>query len=138
VAQHLKSLFNSSPELHSILDKARILSALQQHFVSVAPQLAEASVVIGLQFGTLSIASTNATIAAKLRQLAPEIVTNLQNRECEVSGIRVKVQVAYNRAPPKAMQRKLGNSARNALHELGTTLKSDSPLKIAVENMAKK
>ena len=120
------------------MDKARILSALQQHFVSVAPQLAEVSVVIGLQFGTLSIASTNATIAAKLRQLAPEIAANLQNRGCEVSGIRVKVQVAYSRTPPKAMLRKLGNSARNALHELGTTLKSDSPLKIAVEIMAKK
>jgi hypothetical protein len=139
VIRHLKSLLGSTPEFHSILDKAQTLSALQQHFIAVAPPyLAEASMVIGLQFGTLSIASANATVAAKLRQLAPELTALLKNRGCEVSGIRVKVQVSYRYTPPKAAQRKLGKSAQHALQELSATLEKDSPLRIAVENMTKK
>ncbi len=137
--RHLKSLLGSTPEFHLILAKAQTLSALQQHFIAVAPpHLAEVCRVIGLQFGTLSVACTNATIAAKLRQLTPELTTLLKNRGCEVSGIRVKVQVSYSRAAPKVVQRKLGKSAQHALHELSATLENDSPLKIAVERMAKK
>ena len=104
----------------------------------VAPaHFAQSSQVLSLQSGTLSIAVSNATIAAKLRQLAPELVVMLQNRGCEVSGIRIKVQVAVNRSQPKSASRKLSKTAQNALNELKQSL-SDSPLKLALEKMAKR
>jgi len=139
VAQHLKKLLNENQELLPLLAKAQALSALQRHFISVAPpHLAQSSQVqvLGLQLGTLSIAVANAAVAAKLRQLAPELAIMMQSRGCEVSGIRVKVQVSFNRLQPKPAPHKLSKTAQNALNELSLKLK-DSPLKFALEKMAK-
>jgi len=138
VAQHLKTLLNGNQELRPLLAKAQALSALQHHFISVAPpHLAQSSQVqvLGLQLGTLSIAVANATVAAKLRQLAPELTNMMQNRGCEVSGIRVKVQVSFDRLQPKPAPHKLSKTAQNALNELSLSL-NDSPLKLALEKMA--
>ncbi len=138
MAQHLKTLLNGNQELRPLLAKAQALSALQHHFISVAPpHLAQSSQVqvLGLQLGTLSIAVANATVAAKLRQLAPELTIMMQNRGCEVSGIRVKVQVSFDRLQPKPAPHKLSKTAQNALNELSLSL-NDSPLKLALEKMA--
>jgi len=138
VAQHLKTLLNGNQELRPLLAKAQALSALQHHFISVAPpHLAQSSQVqvLGLQLGTLSIAVANATVAAKLRQLAPELTVMMQSRGCEVSGIRVKVQVSFDRLQPKPAPHKLSKTAQNALNELSLSL-NDSPLKLALEKMA--
>ncbi len=138
MAQHLKTLLNGNQELRPLLAKAQALSALQHHFISVAPpHLAQSSQVqvLGLQLGTLSIAVANATVAAKLRQLAPELTVMMQNRGCEVSGIRVKVQVSFDRLQPKPAPHKLSKTAQNALNELSLSL-NDSPLKLALEKMA--
>jgi hypothetical protein len=139
VAQHLKTLLNGNQELRPLLAKAQALSALQRHFISVAPpHLAQSSQVqaLGLQLGTLSIAVANATVAAKLRQLAPELAVMMRKRGCEISGIRVKVQVSFDRLQPKPAPHKLSKTAQNALNELSLSL-NDSPLKLALEKMAK-
>ena len=136
MAQLFKSLLTSNQELRPLLAKAQALSALHRHFTSIAPpHLAQSSQILGLQSGTLSVAVTNAAIAAKLRQLVPELVVMLQNRGCEVSGIRVKVQVSFSRSLPAANPRRLGKTARDALHELSQTLGS-SPLSVALNKMA--
>lgn len=93
--------------------------------------------VLGLNFGTLGIAVANPTVAAKLRHMAPELVVLLQNKGCEVSGIRVKVQVAYAPATPPQRPRELSKTARNALDALGSNL-DESPLKQALQRMARK
>lgn len=139
MAQHLKKLLNENQELLPLLAKAQALSALQRHFISVAPpHLAQSSQVqvLGLQLGTLSIAVANAAVAAKLRQLAPELVVLMQSRGCEVSGIRVKVQVSFDRLQPKPAPHKLSKTAQSALNELSQSL-NDSPLKLALEKMTK-
>jgi len=137
VAQRFKSLLSGNQELRPLLTKVQALSALHHHFIGVAPpHLAQSSQILGLQSGTLSVAVANAAIAAKLRQLVPELIVMLQNRGCEVSGIRVKVQVSFQRSPPAAIPRKLGKTARNALNELSQAL-GDSPLKIALKKLVK-
>ena len=123
-------------ELRSLLDTVQTLEELQRHFAHVAPpNFAQSSQVLGLRHGTLSIATTNGTLAAKLRQLAPEMVTKLQDRGCEVSGIRVKVQVSYAPIPPMHTPRLLTNTAKHQLHELSESL-GDSPLKQALEKFS--
>ncbi|MDO8208291.1 MAG: DUF721 domain-containing protein [Gallionella sp.] len=129
---------SGSSEMRSLLDTVQTLSALQRHFAQVAPPyFAQSSQVLGLRQGTLSIAVTNGTLAAKLRQLAPELVTRLQDRGCEVSGIRVKVQVSYAPVTPKRTPRILTNTAQHQLQALSQSL-GDSPLKLALEKFAKK
>ena len=138
MAKLLKTLLNGDQEFRPLLNKAQALTNLQQQFAAVAPPyLAQSSMVLGLQLGTLSIAVANPTVAAKLRQLAPELVVMLQNRGCEVSGIRVKVQVAYTRNPPKLVPRILTRTAQNALSELSENL-GESPLKHALQKMIQK
>ncbi len=138
MAQRFKSLLSGNQELRPLLIKAQALSVLHRHFTSVAPPyLAQSSQVLGLQSGTLSVAAANAAVAAKLRQLAPELAVLLQNRGCEVSGIRVKVQVSYNRSHPPSPPRKLGKSARNALDGLSQTL-GESPLRLALKKLLSK
>ncbi len=138
MTQHLKTLLSGNRELRPLLNKAQALTALQRHFISVAPpHLAQSSQVLGLQLGTLSVSVANATIAAKLRQLAPELVVLLQNSGCQVSGIRVKVQVSFASSRPKPAPRKLSKAAQSALNELSSGL-NDSPLKLALEKMAQK
>lgn len=138
MAQHLKTLLSGNQELRPLLAKAQALSDLQRHFISVAPaHLARSSQiqVLGLQLGTLSVAVANATVAAKLRQLAPELAILMQDKGCEVSGIRVKVQVSFDRLQPKPAPHKLSKTAQHALSELSNSL-NDSPLKTALEKMA--
>ena len=139
MAQPLKTLLNGNQELRPLLANVQALSALQRHFSSVAPShLAQPDQiqVLSLKLGTLSVAVANATAAAKLRQLAPELVVMMQDRGCEVSGIRVKVQVSYDRIQPKPAPHKLSKAAQNALTELSLNL-NDSPLKVALEKLAK-
>jgi hypothetical protein len=136
VAQQFKSLLSGDPELRPLLTKAQALLVLQRHFSDVTPaNLAQSSQVLALQSGVLSVAVANAAIAAKLRQLVPEIVVMLQNSGCEVNGIRVKVQVSFSSTKPESMPRKLDKTARRALNELSQSLK-DSPLKLALKKMA--
>ncbi len=125
------------PELRSLLNTYQALTELQQQFQRVVPAyFAEACQVTGLRNGTLSVAAANGTVAAKLRQLAPEIVTRLQDRGCEVSGIRVRVQVTYTVPKPKRAPRILSPKARDRLHELSEHL-PDSPLKQALEKFSR-
>ena len=134
--QQFKSLIVNDQELQPLLTKAQTLTALKNHLIGVAPpNLVQSVQVLSLQLGTLSIAAANATVAAKLRQLAPELIDKLQNRGCEVSGIRVKVQVSFDSMQPKPVPRKLGKTAQDALNKLGLSL-DDSPLKQAIEKMA--
>lgn len=96
--------------------------------MSVAPpHLAKSSLVLGLNSGILSIAVANATVAAKLRQHVPELVVMLQGRGCEVNGIRIKVQVSFDRSQPETPRHRLGKTARDAIDKLCQTL-GDSPL----------
>lgn len=139
MVQHLKSLLNNNQELRPLIAKAQALSALQRHFISVAPpHLVQSSQiqVLSLHLGTLSIAVANASVAAKLRQLAPELAVMMHGKGFEVSGIRVKVQVSFDRLQPKPAPHRLSKTAQKALHEFCQSL-DESPLKLALEKMAK-
>ncbi len=137
MSQPIKSLLNNNPELRAILNKAQTLTALHQQFSSVVPSyIALSTQILGLQFGTLSIAAANATLAAKLRQIAPDLVIQLQNKGCEVSIIRVKVQVSFDKPQPQITSHKLSRTAQNKLSDLSLKLE-DSPLKLALEKLAR-
>jgi hypothetical protein len=138
VSQRLKTILSGNQVLQSLLSNAQILSALQSHFTAIAPPALTQSVqILSLRLGTLSVAVANAAIAAKLRQLAPELVVLMQNRGCEVSGIRIKVQVSFDRLQPKPAPHKLSKSAKIAMKELSQNL-DDSSLKRALERLSQK
>jgi hypothetical protein len=136
VTQPLKNLLNNNAEFRSILAKAQTLLTLQQQFCAATPAyLAQAAQVLSLEFGILTLATGNAAVAAKLRQLAPEILEKLKNEGAHVSGIRVKVQVSYPAPQNRARARQLSPTAHDTLKQFGDSL-SDSPLKDALKKMS--
>jgi hypothetical protein len=83
----------------------------------------------------LTLAANNSAVAAKLRQMTPELLRQLQLRGCEVTGIQVKVQVT---SPPHAratVRVSVSAQGKQQLSELAATL-SDSPLKSALQRLA--
>jgi hypothetical protein len=138
VSQRLNSYFGASPELRQLSSKAGQLLSLQRHYEQIAPaSLMRCSRVLQLEHKILTLAANNGAVAAKLRQLAPELTSTLQNRGCEITGIQVKVQVTlpaaeYTLAPPT-----LSATGRNRLIELAVGL-PDSPLKSALQRLANK
>lgn len=93
-AQKIGTLLTASGDLATLSAKARRLSDLQQVFnQSAPPQLASASRVKNFRAGTLFLLVDNATVAAKLRQLVPRVLLNIQKTEAEVTGIQIQVQV---------------------------------------------
>lgn len=133
-----KTLLNDSAEFRAIIKRAQRLSEVQQQLNRVLPAAFAPMVqVLSLEFGTLTVATGNATVAAKLRQLAPTIVSDLKNSGCEISGIRVKVQVSYMTPAPQRLPRQLSRNAQTAIETLSDTL-TDSPLKNALKKVAAK
>jgi hypothetical protein len=135
VSKPLKALLKNHKELGLVLAQARALSDLQLHFTAVCPpDLAPSVQVLALRAGSIIVAASNSAIAAKLRQIAPELVPKLRNRGCEVSGIRVKVQVSFEPPPPEKTAHKLSVTAHRALQDLSSSL-GDSPLRHSVDKL---
>jgi len=92
--QKIGDVIANSGNLQALTRKARRLKDLQLLlFEASPPLLAAASRVADLRSGTLIVVSDNAAVAAKLRQLAPRLLSHIREQATEVTGIRVDVQV---------------------------------------------
>jgi hypothetical protein len=138
MSQRLNSYFGASPELRQLSGKAGQLLALQRHYEQIVPaSLIPYSRVLQLEHQILSLAANNGAIAAKFRQLAPELTRLLQNRGCEVTGIQVRVQVTLPAVERAFTPTTLSTTGRKRLIELAVEL-PDSPLKSALQRLANK
>ncbi|MBX3665289.1 MAG: DUF721 domain-containing protein [Burkholderiales bacterium] len=83
------------------------ISALQRLYtVCAPPELSRASRVIGDHDGMLVIAADNGAIAAKLKQIMPRLLKNLQKQRAQITGIRIQVQVSGPRPAPRVYAEK--------------------------------
>lgn len=138
MSQRLNSYFRASPELRQLSGKAGQLLALQRQYEQLAPaSLMRYSRVLQLEQQTLTLAANNSAIAAKLRQLAPELARQFRDKGCEVTGIQVRVQVTLPDATRAASPATLSSAGRERLIELAAEL-PDSPLKNALQRLARK
>ncbi|MBI5658465.1 MAG: DUF721 domain-containing protein [Nitrosomonadales bacterium] len=132
----MNSYFDANQELRRLSRRAEQLLALQRQYERVAPpSLTRASRVLSLEQQTLMLSADNGAVAAKLRQLAPELAGLLQNAGCEVTRIQVRVQVALPPAQPAPVAILPGAAARQQLVDLARKL-PDSPLKSALQRLA--
>ncbi len=112
--------------------------ALQREYEQIAPaSLIRYSHVLQLERQVLTLAANNGAIAAKLRQLAPQLTHALQNRGCEVTGIQVRVQVTHTARERTPKRPAVSAAGRKRLIELAVEL-PDSPLKYALQRLAQK
>jgi hypothetical protein len=131
----LNSFISSSQELSQLSGKVRQLHALQALYEKVTPpSLLRSSHVIQIEQNTLTLAADNSAIAAKLRQMIPELIQQFKLLNCEVTGIQVRVQVTL--PPPSSLRHTASVSAhaKKELNQLAGTL-DDSPLKHALQRL---
>jgi hypothetical protein len=137
MSQRLNRYLANSRELRQLAHSARELTVLQQHYRNVAPaSLLRASHVQQCDRQTLTLAADNTAVAAKLRQLAPQLIRQLRQTGVEVTGIRVRVQVGAPAHSPAPRQRTLGATGRQQMASLADSL-PDSPLKSAVRRFSR-
>lgn len=136
-SRRLDSYFSASPELRQLTGLAEKIQTVQQHYEQIVPvSLKQASRVRQVDGNTLMLVADNGAVAAKLRQLAPELVGLLQNRGCEVTGIRVLVQVSFPVEKPARTPARLNPSNRLTFLEAVRQM-PESPLKAALRRLAR-
>ncbi len=137
-AHKIDFYLNSSSSLRALTGAARRVAELQQIFLNIAPQpLTQACCVKQLRAGTLILLAGNAAVAAKLKQLAPRLLTAYGKHGEEVTAIKVEVQVGEDasRASSKRAPKRLSIEAIRNLERLAAEL-DDTPLKQAVAKLA--
>ncbi len=137
VSQRLNSFLGASREMRPLLGKAKVLATLQRHYETIAPPaLAKHSQVLWMERGILTLSANNGAIAAKLRQLAPDLAMQLRDKGCEVTSIHIKVQVSPKAEVHQPKAAKLSATDRQHFAELAAHL-PDSPLKQALQRIAR-
>lgn len=136
-AHRIDFYLNSSSSLRRLADQARRIAELQRVFLKIAPRLlTQACCVKQLRAGTLVLLAENAAIAAKLKQLAPRLLTAYEKQGYNITSIRVEVQVRESAQQPVATRapKRLSIETIDNLDRLAASLE-DSPLKQALTNM---
>ena len=139
-ARKINEVLVRTGELRALSAQAQRLAQLQQVLLEALPSpLNRSARVSTLRAGRLVVLADNAAVAAKLRQLAPRLLRYVQERDNQVTGIHVDVQVAVPQrlSAKKASERDLSLAAVSSFEGLAGTLK-ESPLKVALERFVQR
>ena len=111
------------PELYALNMRTQETQTAQKLWKAIAPDtLTKFSHASSIKNKQLNVYADNSVAAAKIKLLLPSLLIQLQKRECEVTAIRVKVQVKSNPQPKYKTPRKLTPAAVSSLKELGEKL----------------
>jgi hypothetical protein len=139
-ARRLSDLITHSSELRALSGQARRMAELQQVLLEAVPtSLIHATRVKSFRAGMLTVVAGNAAVVAKLKQLAPRLLRHVQERESQVTGIHIEVQVAVPQrvSVTDPSNRDLSLTTILSLEGLAGTLK-ESALKGAVERLVQR
>jgi len=111
------------PELNALNSLTQETQAAQKIWEAIAPDnLAKFSRASSIKNKQLNIYADNNVAAAKIKLLLPSLLIQLQKQVCEVTAIRVKVQVKSSPQPKPKTPRKLTPAAVSSLKELSVKL----------------
>jgi len=125
------------PELNALNARNQQTQTAQKIWEAIAPdnlaQFSHASSIKNQQF---TVFADNNVVAAKIKLLLPSLLIKLQKQVCEVTAIRVKVQVKSTPQPKLKPSKKLSPMAVNQLKQLGKKL-SGTALGDALDKLIK-
>lgn len=116
------------PELLALNAHSKDNQFAQEIWGAIAPDnLANFSHASSIKNKQLNLHASNNAVAAKIKLFIPSLLIQLEKRGCEVTSIRVKVQVKSNPQPKPKTIKKLSAQAAADLNKLaeklyGTTL----------------
>ncbi|HOY70694.1 MAG TPA: DciA family protein [Methylotenera sp.] len=124
------------PELNTLTKQAKQAATAQALWQTVAPiEIARFSHAIGVKSQQLLLFADNNAVAAKIKLLLPSLLIQLEKQGCEVTAIRVKVQVKSTPQPPKKATKKLSSKAAVNIKHLAEKY-AGSPLGDALARLA--
>jgi hypothetical protein len=136
----LGEFLSSAPEIGHLVPKAAELLEIRQALRELLPDTLRGFCEIArVKQGNVVIFAENNATAAKLRLLGPTIVHEMRRQGLQVTGIEARVQGGMSR--PARVQRasvELSSDAGRALESLGAQLPADSPLRAAIQSLARK
>ena len=120
--QRFNTLLNQ-PELGALKERSHDIQAAQKIWEAIAPEnLAKYSHAGSIKNGQFTVVAHNNAVAAKIKLFIPSLLIQLEKQECEVTAIRLKVQVKSTpQAKPKAIK-KLSGKAAEHLNSLADSL----------------
>lgn len=140
-ARSLEDCLKADDDIARLSGHAARLLRLRHAFETAVPRtLARSTRVANFKLGKLVIHADNAAAAAKLRQIVPTLVDVFRNEAAEVTGIEIKVQPRHDRRMPFPQDARppLGARAKQGLTSLAGSLPADSPLRAALQRLAKR
>lgn len=128
----------NNPGLTALDAHAKEAQSAQKIWVEIAPDnLAQLSHATSIKNQQFTIFANNNAVAAKIKLFMPSLLIKLQKLGCEVTAIRVKVQVKSSpQAKPKVIK-KISAKAGLELKQLANKL-AGSPLGDALIKLASK
>jgi len=112
-----------NPELGALRMRTQETQDAQKIWNAIAPDnLAKFSRASSIKNKQLNVYADNSVVAAKIKHLLPSLLIQLQKQVCEVTAIRVKVQVKSSPQPRRKTLRKLTPAAVSSLKELSEKL----------------
>ncbi len=113
----------NQPELMGLTAHTKETQAAQKIWLSIAPgNLGNLSHASGIKNQQLTVYASNNAVAAKIKLCIPSLLIQLEKQGCEVTAIRLKVQVKSSpQAQPKAIK-KLSLQAAKELDGLAKKL----------------
>ncbi len=126
------------PELLALNAHNKELEAAQKIWMAIAPDnLAQLSHATSIKNQQFTIFANSNAVAAKIKLFIPSLLIKLKKQECEVTSIRVKVQVKSTpQVKPKPIK-KLSTQAASDLNKLAEKL-SGTALGDALARLATK
>jgi len=134
------NFLKDAAEFKALSDKAQRLLQMQNAFYeSAPPQLAQASRVRNFREGMLYIVTENTATAAKLRQIAPRLLSNIRKHEPQITGIQVTVQVTRSQieAGQPSQKNELSPDSIEKFRNLSESIPT-SPLRSALTNLVRR
>jgi hypothetical protein len=131
------AILGKMPDYECIFVKAKQLIEVQKAFLNaIPPQLKDRCAVGRYAEGILLIYASNGTAAARLRNLVPTILQELNRTEFKINNIKISVQLPISpgetRNSPKNIPR-LSQTATDHINQLTAELPAESPLKSSLE-----
>lgn len=126
------------PEFSALKAHSQEALAAQALWLSIAPKslvpFCHASTIKNQQ---LSVNADNNAVAAKIKLLLPSLLIQLEKQGCEVTAIRVKVQVKSTQQVKTKAIKRLSKTAANKIQHLAEKL-DGTPLGDALARLAEK
>lgn len=112
------------------------VAALKRDLVTLLPDYLANHVEPGfIKDGTLTLFAAHNALAARLRQVEPRLLSELQARGWAVATLKVRVRPQPAPEPPRVKQARMSTAGTDALRQLADTLEP-SPLQTALARMA--